>query len=119
MPTFAYKVNPDQYDPKSHTVISNASCTTNCLAPVAKVINDEFGLDEGLMSTIHAVTAGQPTQDGPSKKDWRGGRNAYANVIPASTGAAKAVGGQWKALRHGVSRAGRGCLRGRSHLPNR
>ena len=92
VPTFAYKVNHDQYDPKSHTVISNASCTTNCLAPVAKVINDEFGLDEGLMSTIHAVTAGQPTQDGPSKKDWRGGRNAYANVIPASTGAAKAVG---------------------------
>ncbi|MHC4448070.1 MAG: type I glyceraldehyde-3-phosphate dehydrogenase, partial [Planctomycetota bacterium] len=92
VPTLAYKVNHERYDPKSHTVISNASCTTNCLAPVAKVINDEFGLDEGLMTTIHAVTPTQPTQDGPSKKDWRGGRNAYANMIPASTGAAKAVG---------------------------
>ncbi len=90
--TFAYKVNHESYDPKAHTVISNASCTTNCLAPVAKVINDEFGLEEGLMSTIHAVTATQPTQDGPSRKDWRGGRNAYANIIPASTGAATAVG---------------------------
>jgi len=92
VPTFAYKVNHDRYDPKTDTVISNASCTTNCLAPVAKVINDGFGLDEGLMSTIHAVTATQPTQDGPSKKDWRGGRNAYANIVPGSTGAAKAVG---------------------------
>ncbi|MCA9310956.1 MAG: aldehyde dehydrogenase, partial [Phycisphaerales bacterium] len=70
----------------------NASCTTNCLAPVAKVINDTFGLAEGLMSTIHAATATQPTQDGPSRKDLRGGRNAYMNIIPASTGAAKAVG---------------------------
>jgi glyceraldehyde 3-phosphate dehydrogenase len=92
VPTFAYRVNDEAYDPSRHTVISNASCTTNCLAPVAKVINDEFGLLEGLMSTIHAATATQPTQDGPSKKDWRGGRNAYANIIPASTGAAKAVG---------------------------
>jgi glyceraldehyde 3-phosphate dehydrogenase len=92
VPTLAYKVNEDQYDPNTHTVISNASCTTNCLAPVAKVINDEFGLDQGLMTTVHAVTATQPTQDGPSRKDWRGGRNAYANIIPASTGAAKAVG---------------------------
>jgi glyceraldehyde 3-phosphate dehydrogenase len=92
VPTLAYKVNHEQYDPASHTVISNASCTTNCLAPVAKVIHDNFGIDEGLMSTIHAVTATQPTQDGPSKKDWRGGRNAYDNIIPASTGAAKAVG---------------------------
>ena len=92
VPTLAYKVNVDQYDPNTHTVISNASCTTNCLAPVAKVINDQFGLEQGLMSTIHAVTATQPTQDGPSRKDWRGGRNAYANIIPASTGAAKAVG---------------------------
>jgi glyceraldehyde 3-phosphate dehydrogenase len=91
VPTFAYKVNHEQYDPKQHTVISNASCTTNCLAPVAKVIHDTFGLEEGLMTTIHAVTATQPTQDGPSKKDWRGGRNAYTNIIPASTGAAKAV----------------------------
>ena len=92
IPTFAYKVNHERYNPATDTIISNASCTTNCLAPVAKVINDEFGLEEGLMTTIHAVTATQPTQDGPSKKDWRGGRNAYANIIPASTGAAKAVG---------------------------
>jgi glyceraldehyde 3-phosphate dehydrogenase len=91
VPTFAYKVNHEQYDPKQHAIISNASCTTNCLAPVAKVIHDNFGLEEGLMTTIHAVTATQPTQDGPSKKDWRGGRNAYMNIIPASTGAAKAV----------------------------
>ncbi len=91
VPTFAYKVNHESYDPKDR-IISNASCTTNCLAPVAKVINDEFGLEEGLMTTVHAVTATQPTQDGPSRKDWRGGRNAYMNIIPASTGAAKAVG---------------------------
>ena len=92
VPTFAFKVNHEAFDPARHTVISNASCTTNCLAPIAKVIHDSFGIDEGLMSTIHAVTAAQPTQDGPSRKDWRGGRNAYANIIPASTGAAKAVG---------------------------
>ncbi|MHC5002329.1 MAG: type I glyceraldehyde-3-phosphate dehydrogenase [Planctomycetota bacterium] len=91
VPTMVYKVNHDLYDPESHTVVSNASCTTNCLAPVAKVIHDTFGLAEGLMTTIHAVTATQPTQDGPSKKDLRGGRNAYMNIIPASTGAAKAV----------------------------
>ncbi len=91
VPTMCYKVNHEDYDPAKHKVISNASCTTNCLAPVAKVINDNFGLDEGLMTTIHAVTATQPTQDGPSKKDWRGGRNAYMNIIPSSTGAAKAV----------------------------
>lgn len=90
--TFAYKVNHDLYDPAKDHIISNASCTTNCLAPVAKVINDSFGLAEGLMTTVHAVTATQPTQDGPSRKDRRGGRNAYANIIPASTGAAKAVG---------------------------
>ncbi|MEO1584657.1 MAG: type I glyceraldehyde-3-phosphate dehydrogenase [Planctomycetota bacterium] len=89
--TMAYKVNHENYDPATDQVISNASCTTNCLAPIAKVINDEFGLDEGLMTTVHAATATQPTQDGPSKKDWRGGRNAYQNIIPASTGAAKAV----------------------------
>jgi glyceraldehyde 3-phosphate dehydrogenase len=92
VPTFVYKVNSGEYDPANHTVLSNASCTTNCLAPIAKVIDDNFGLEEGLMTTIHAATATQPTQDGPSKKDYRGGRNAYMNIIPASTGAAKAVG---------------------------
>ena len=91
VPTFVHKVNCGQYDPATHHIISNASCTTNCLAPITKVIMDSFGLEEGLMSTIHAATATQPTQDGPSKKDLRGGRNAYQNVIPASTGAAKAV----------------------------
>ncbi|MFB3138940.1 MAG: type I glyceraldehyde-3-phosphate dehydrogenase [Phycisphaerales bacterium] len=89
--TIVFGVN-DKKLTAADTVVSNASCTTNCLAPVAKVINDTFGLDEGLMTTIHAVTATQPTQDGPSKKDWRGGRNAYTNIIPSSTGAAKAVG---------------------------
>jgi glyceraldehyde 3-phosphate dehydrogenase len=89
--TLLVGVNHDKFDPTTDKVVSNASCTTNCLAPVAKVINDNFGLTEGLMATIHAVTATQPTQDGPSKKDWRGGRNAYMNVIPSSTGAAKAV----------------------------
>jgi len=91
VPTLCYKVNHEDYDPAKHTVVSNASCTTNCLAPIAKVIDDNFGLAEGLMATIHAVTATQPTQDGPSKKDLRGGRNGYMNIIPASTGAAKAV----------------------------
>jgi glyceraldehyde 3-phosphate dehydrogenase len=91
VPTFVYKVNHEQYDPAKHVVLSNASCTTNCLAPVVKVILDTVGLDEGLMTTVHAVTATQPTQDGPSKNDWRGGRNAYMNIIPSSTGAAKAV----------------------------
>ncbi|MBI2760013.1 MAG: type I glyceraldehyde-3-phosphate dehydrogenase [Chloroflexi bacterium] len=91
VPTLVLGVNHEQYDAAKHTVVSNASCTTNCLAPIAKVINDNFGLEEGLMTTVHAATATQPTQDGPSKKDWRGGRNAYQNIIPASTGAAKAV----------------------------
>lgn len=91
VPTLCLGVNHEQYDPAKHAIISNASCTTNCLAPIAKVIQDSFGLEEGLMTTVHAATATQPTQDGPSKKDWRGGRNAYMNIIPASTGAAKAV----------------------------
>jgi glyceraldehyde 3-phosphate dehydrogenase len=91
VPTIVMGVNEGVYDGAKHKVVSNASCTTNCLAPVAKVIQDNFGLAEGLMTTIHAVTATQPTQDGPSKKDWRGGRNAYMNMIPSSTGAAKAV----------------------------
>ncbi len=91
VPTVCLGVNHEKYDPSKHTVVSNASCTTNCLAPIAKVIHDTFGLEEGLMTTVHAATATQPTQDGPSKKDWRGGRNAYMNIIPASTGAAKAV----------------------------
>ncbi|MBY0262432.1 MAG: glyceraldehyde-3-phosphate dehydrogenase, partial [Phycisphaerales bacterium] len=91
VPTLVLGVNHESYDPAKHQIVSNASCTTNCLAPIAKVINDAFGLEEGLMTTIHAATATQPTQDGPSKKDWRGGRNAYQNIIPSSTGAAKAV----------------------------
>ena len=85
VPTYAYKVNHQKYNPETDKIISNASCTTNCLAPIAKVIHDQFGLAEGLMTTVHAATATQPTQDGASAKDWRGGRNAYTNIIPAST----------------------------------
>lgn len=92
VPTLLVGVNHTKFDPAKDKVVSNASCTTNCLAPLAKVVNDNFGIKEALMTTVHAVTATQPTQDGPSRKDWRGGRNAYQNIIPASTGAAKAVG---------------------------
>lgn len=90
-PMYCMNVNTDELDVKEE-IISNASCTTNCLAPVAKVLNDSFGIEEGLMTTVHAVTATQNTVDGPHKKDWRSGRGAFSNIIPASTGAAKAIG---------------------------
>ncbi|MCC5898208.1 MAG: type I glyceraldehyde-3-phosphate dehydrogenase [Phormidium sp. BM_Day4_Bin.17] len=89
--TLLMGVNQGEYDPSQHPIVSNASCTTNCLAPIAKVIHDNFGLAEGLMTTVHAMTATQPTVDGPSQKDLRAGRSAPQNIIPASTGAAKAV----------------------------
>ncbi|MDR0264253.1 MAG: type I glyceraldehyde-3-phosphate dehydrogenase [Sphingobacterium sp.] len=90
-PTFVMGVNHKELK-ADQNIVSNASCTTNCLAPIAKVLNDKFGIVEGLMTTVHAVTATQKTVDGPSVKDWRGGRGAYQNIIPSSTGAAKAVG---------------------------
>ena len=89
-PMFVYGVNHTSY--KGQDIISNASCTTNCLAPISKVLNDKFGIKRGLMTTVHAATATQKTVDGPSKKDWRGGRGILENIIPSSTGAAKAVG---------------------------
>jgi len=91
--TIVMGVNHEKYDPTKHTIISNASCTTNCLAPVVHVLlRDGFGIDEGLMTTIHSYTATQKTVDGPSRKDWKGGRAAAINIIPSTTGAAKAVG---------------------------
>ena len=89
-PMFVYGVNSDSY--AGQTIVSNASCTTNCLAPLAKVLNDKWGIKRGLMTTVHAATATQKTVDGPSNKDWRGGRGILENIIPSSTGAAKAVG---------------------------
>ncbi len=92
-PTIVMGVNENKYDPKNHNIVSNASCTTNCLAPLVYVLLKEgFGIDEGLMTTVHSYTATQKTVDGPSKKDWKGGRTAALNLIPSTTGAAKAVG---------------------------
>lgn len=91
IPILVMGVNEKDYDPKKHQIVSNASCTTNCLAPLTKILLDHFGIEEGLMTTVHSLTATQMTVDGPSKKDWRGGRAASINIIPSTTGAAKAV----------------------------
>ena len=91
VPTFVMGVNHEQYDPLKDHIVSNASCTTNCLAPLVKILLDHFGIEEALMTTVHSLTSSQPSVDGPSKKDWRGGRAASMNIIPSSTGAAKAV----------------------------
>jgi glyceraldehyde 3-phosphate dehydrogenase len=91
VPTYVMGVNHTQYDPQKDFILCNASCTTNCLAPLCKVLLQHFGIEEGLMTTVHSLTASQPTVDGPSHKDWRGGRAAGYNIIPSSTGAAKAV----------------------------
>jgi glyceraldehyde 3-phosphate dehydrogenase len=91
-PMFVMGVNNTTYDPATQHVLSNASCTTNCLAPICKVLETEYGIEGGLMTTVHSATATQPSVDGPSKKDWRGGRSCMCNIIPAATGAAKAVG---------------------------
>jgi glyceraldehyde 3-phosphate dehydrogenase len=91
VPTFVMGVNQEKYNPQKDLIVSNASCTTNCLAVLTKVLLDRFGIEEGLMTTVHSMTASQPTVDGPSRKDWRGGRAASMNIIPSATGAAKAV----------------------------
>merc|ERR1712064_141785 len=92
VPIYVVGVNHTEFNPAADTVVSNASCTTNCLAPLAKIVHENFGIKDGLMTTVHATTATQKTVDGPSGKDWRGGRGAGQNIIPSSTGAAKAVG---------------------------
>ena len=92
LPTLVMGVNEHHYNPAEDKIVSNASCTTNCLAPLTKILLDHFGIEEGLMTTVHSLTASQPSVDSPSKKDWRGGRAASMNIIPSATGAAKVVG---------------------------